>query len=76
MLLVNYYGSCVGCPCRRYDEETNEAKCYVKQSIIEEGVKKPDWCPLKAIPKRRGDNSGSKEYNNGWNDAIDNIELG
>ena len=76
LLLVKYYGTCVGCPCRRYSEETNIAYCKAEDKIIEEGVKKPKFCPLKKIPARIGVETGGVEYAQGWNAAIDEVELG
>ena len=76
VLLVDFYDSCVGCPCRRYSEETDVSKCEYLYEVIPEGVNVLENCPLKDLPKRMSGDSESVEFVQGWNAAIDQIELG
>lgn len=71
ILVVKDYNRCVGCPCRRYSEETDEARCNVTNEPIPEGVILPNWCPLKPFPPKLPAERG--EYAQGWNDLLEII---
>lgn len=79
LLVVNFYGSCVGCPCRRYSEETDISECNVLYKVIPEGTKVLEECPLRSLQRIDGSEGKSAEeirYIQGWNAALDQIELG
>ena len=72
VLVVDLYESCVGCPCRRYSEETDVSKCEALFSVIPDDVRVLENCPLKVLPARK---PGENEFEQGWNAAIDQIDL-
>ncbi len=67
--------SCFDCPCE------SEYICGVAQKeLFYEEDRKPDWCPLKEMPKRKGLFAEMHEYDTdihyeiGWNDCLEEIE--
>ena len=76
ILVVKNCDNCIVCPCRMYSEETDIARCHVTMQEIPEGTKVPEWCPLKPITRRMSEEGVSIEFIQGWNAAIDMIELG
>lgn len=68
---------CAQCPCRHYEgEETDVERCGVTQEVIAEGNGIPKTCPLKDLPERISSENVPVDFANGWNSAIDQIELG
>lgn len=78
ILVVNEFDDCLKCPCRRYlGEESDLSQCGYTFEYIPEEIKILPTCPLKALPPRISSSEGvSEEFANGWNAAIDQIELG
>ena len=77
ILVCDPNGYCGRCPCRQYlGEESDESICGVTMKLIPEGVKLPEWCPLKDLPERLTGKDAPAEFIQGWNAAIDSIELG
>lgn len=77
ILICDPKGRCVRCPLRHYmGEESDIDRCGATQKIIPEGIKQPEWCPLKDMPERITSDDVNVEFANGWNAAVDKIELG
>ena len=82
ILVIDMPKNCDECPCEDRDYPVccvlnKERKCYAKR---------PNWCPLKPIPKRNkydvekyaivdyeNDITLGHYLNKGWNDCIDEI---
>ena len=72
LLICNPRGYCGRCPSRHYlGEEKDESVCEATQKTIPEGVKVPEWCPLKDFPERMKEDS---DFAKGWNAALDSID--
>lgn len=72
IIIVDIPDDCRLCPT--YDSEVNYCSC-VDKKILE--VKKPDWCPIKPMPKKKSMDLGqtvvNAARNEGWNECIDEI---
>lgn len=80
ILVVRDVEFCRKCPCRWYEgEETDRSMCGATLSDIPEGTKILENCPLKSLWRIDGTEGKSAEeirYIQGWNAAMDQIELG
>ena len=51
-------------------------KCWVKQKLLDNDLKKPKWCPLKPMPEKKktlDDIYAGSGFDRGWNACIDTI---
>ena len=80
ILVVRDVEFCRKCPCRWYEgEETDKSTCGATMSDIPEGTKILENCPLKNLQRIEGSERMSEReirYIQGWNAAMDQIELG
>lgn len=70
--------------CCIMTEDENDPECY--KEIDNHHLSVPDWCPIRPMPKYRGDSQIQAsspmigpmqcEYRRGWNDCIDSIVEG
>ena len=70
--------NCLKCPIGKNISIPLETciQCPLGKCAIDEETKtRPDWCPLKELPKKKKDTSMTnyKRYVQGWNDCIDRI---
>ena len=70
--------SCQMCNMNLFDISKSDVQCQLnKNEDISWGkaeTEKPDWCPLKEIPKKPDSPPiNSESYVAGWNDCIDEI---
>ena len=80
VLVIDMPNVCWQCPfCETWDviPSVEEYSCTVKNIEVDK-YRKPDWCPLKPMPRMRftymdHDNDAILNYNNGWNDCIGKI---
>lgn len=72
VILVNIPKDCRECPMRSLADD-----CVCGRNVMEfrHSKSKPDWCPIKPLPKRvsAGDRKYMNEYEKGWNDCLDKI---
>lgn len=72
------------CSMCKFINRTDEGYCYCRvfdfdyqiNQYMSTPKEKPDWCPLKEIPKKRSHNLPDcrlKVYDSGWNDCLDEI---
>ena len=81
VLVLDMPDSCMGCNFLYCDAENNTESCQAREKArivnLEKEIK-PDWCPLRPIPKKKrtiGTESENDKLlmNCGWNDCIDAI---
>ena len=70
--------NCLKCPIEKNISIPLETciQCPLGKCAIDEETKtRPDWCPLKEVPKKKKDTlmTNYKRYVQGWNDCIDRI---
>lgn len=86
ILLLETPANCNECPLS-LDTETHNAnlcRAFEKHTVNMDSSKKPDWCPLMAIPEKkevRNFNISSRDfeqrgYQLGWNNCINEISRG
>lgn len=86
VLVIDTPGSCMGCNFFIFDGDTNMDSCMAREtarSVDLEKYDKPDWCPLKPLPKKKeyvDPTSSAKAKKNiiavGWNTCINMIVKG
>lgn len=74
ILVINTPRSCSDCIARSLSDDC----AVIYKSVAEHryNKSKPNWCPLKEIPKYENDHCNSDNYeiyDRGWNDCIDKI---
>lgn len=75
ILVIDTLENCGKCPC--FLEVATDC-CGVNGKDID-GHSKPDWCPLKDVPKKLDEDIEDYEemyYVGGWNECIDEILKG
>ena len=77
VLVINTPKNCKECDCHLWlvcvpaDEDIDE--------YIDASKTKPDWCPLRPLPEKKGKHGELHEYDTdihyeiGWNDCLDEI---
>lgn len=81
ILVMDMPESCFGCNFLHCDEDTNLDSCQAREKarpVDSETYKKPDWCPLRELPKHKRtigavDEGKKLLLNAGWNDCLDEI---
>ena len=77
VLVIDTPGSCMGCNFFIFDGDTNMDSCMAREtarSVDLEKYDKPEWCPLKPVPKKKLVVLDALDsFGNGWNDCIDKI---
>ena len=82
ILVIDMPNSCNECKIRFNDEYSNWCPYDNPEpngvwQYVENGTK-PDWCPLKELPKKLEGNNSIKyqwgEYEDGWNHCLDLLE--
>ena len=71
ILMIEMPEYCEDCPCSQIvDYKDKEATFCFAKSRLNETLDKPEWCPLKPMPNKRG----GDEWATGWNACIDELE--
>lgn len=81
ILVIDMPESCGECPiCEVWEAipSCEEYYCNVAKNDNVYPYKKPDWCPLKPMPRMRftyinHDSESIADYNDGWNNCIRKI---
>ena len=91
ILILDTPDRCLDCPLGSSEEDGEDVYCNILEcTTYQKGIyededeeelynsKKPDWCPLKAVPEKKkyealSDANPVKAWGNGWNDCIDEI---
>lgn len=84
VLIMDMPESCFGCNLCHIDYEEERATCQAYETVKEvnsDTFKKPDWCPLRELPKYRPtigkvEDGNRLLLNAGWNDCLDEILKG
>ena len=84
VLVMDMPGSCFGCNLCHINSSGGEDRCQafeVSRPVNSETYEKPDWCPLRELPKHKRtigavDEGKKLLLNAGWNDCLDAIEGG
>lgn len=81
ILILEMPECCADCPCSFFERSNPKLNliCGVTQEDAN-NVGKPDWCPLKPMPKKQALNGGLTEFQmgarSGYNLCIDDIMKG
>ena len=81
VLVMDNPESCFECNFLYCDGDTNLDSCQAREEarpVDSETYKKPDWCPLRKLPKHKRtigavDEGKKLLLNAGWNDCLDEI---
>ena len=77
ILIIDTPEDCYGCNLCREDNQTYRPYCSIVYRDIFYTHEKPNWCPLKPIPKKIEGYDSIKqqwgEYEDGWNHCVDSI---
>lgn len=75
ILIIDMPESCKNCMCYVLGAINNF--CEVTRFAIFDNTTKPDWCPLKPVPKKLEGNDSIYyqwgDYEDGWNHCIDSL---
>lgn len=80
IIVVDVPETCGDCACFQYDGQYDRYCGVNGEDLmnIDWNGEKPDWCPLKLIPKKKevknAENMTSLGWIEGWNACIDEIE--
>lgn len=77
ILVVDIEECCADCPCSLIDDKGMVICLAMRgEEVGKDGIK-PDWCPLKELPKEDNESYFPDEYSdgyaNGWNACINEI---
>ena len=76
ILVIDMPDGCRECPLCGEDHMTYRDYCRITDQYIWT-LDKPDWCPLKLMPKKMEGNDSIYyqwgDYEDGWNHCIDSI---
>jgi len=74
LLVIDMPESCDDCDFCYYSDGRVPI-CFYKSWVVDEPKAKPDWCPLKRLPKKKTgfQYADGYDYVDGWNDCIDKI---
>ena len=80
ILVMNTPEACIDCPCH-FAEESGKVWCgKEKKELLADDIEtyKPDWCPLKEIPRKKPDKAMGEwlDFNCGYNACIHEILKG
>lgn len=78
ILVIDMPESCDDCDFCYYSDGT-VLSCRLKLKSTDGCRNKPDWCPLKPVPRMRftyigHDDEATANYNRGWNDCLEKIK--
>lgn len=78
ILILDMPINCKNCSLSEMSYDFNKILCVPMQESYDKFAKqKPDWCPLREIPKKNKENYYPDEYmdgyGDGWNACIDEI---
>lgn len=78
-LIIDTPKACIDCPCHFADDVMIWCG-KEKRELLSDDIQtfKPDWCPLKDIPKKKkyeslSDTNPTKAWGNGWNACLEEI---
>lgn len=81
VLVMDMPNNCIDCPCHFAGMST--VVCGVnKKKLLTDDIEtyKPDWCPLRELPKKKEDNANNSEsfacFKLGYNACIDELLKG
>lgn len=80
VLVIDMPNRCIECPCGCYMRDGTVACGVIDLGTTEESPR-PEWCPLKPMPKKEEHKKGLCSdfilgYEEGWNDCLEEIENG
>ena len=71
VLVIDSPKDCIECPLFAF-ECCHVRRKEIPMENITQGIK-PEWCPLKCLPKKLPMKSKHMMWQHGWNDCIDEI---
>lgn len=81
VIVVDMPEYCDYCPCGRIFGIASSVECLIATDghrVTGTGihVKKPEWCPIRPIPKKANhrDYCDNGRYDKGWNECLEAIE--